>query len=163
MRAGSPFQGLLARAWPLAPSDSGPGIWPEHGDGTTQNSLTVTTRTFECNHHPRTSVLGKQPALPSPCPRQLFCSDSPMHCRRALRLHTGPTQCERAHSTCCLHSFCPVLLAALRFSRTHRRSRGEPEGPWPPLATLLPGLYMRAQNNIYFHLKKQKQKRDLLP
>ena len=43
---------------PLAPSDSRPGTWPERGDRITQSSLTVTTRTFKCCHHPRTLVLG---------------------------------------------------------------------------------------------------------
>ena len=43
---------------PLGPSDSRPGTRPGRGDRITQNSLTVTTRTFRCCHHPRTSVLG---------------------------------------------------------------------------------------------------------
>lgn len=68
-------------------------------DEITQNSFTFTRRAFKCFHHPRTSVLGKQPAPPSSSLPQFLCSESLTHHRQARWLHTWPTQCQRHPGT----------------------------------------------------------------
>lgn len=77
----------------LDPSDSNARGWLGHGGKVTQDSLTATTSTFWCKHHPRTSVLGKQPAPPSSStlPR-FFHSESP---QKGAWLHPRSTQQEK--------------------------------------------------------------------
>lgn len=81
---------------PLAPSESRPGTQPGQ---VTKSPKTAITSSFKCCHRPRTSVLGKQPALPSCSLPQFFSSESPTRHRQALRLHTSPTQHTKPRGT----------------------------------------------------------------
>lgn len=131
------------------PSDSNAGSRSGHGGKITQNGLTATTSTFWCNHHPRTSVLGKWPAPPSSStlPRSSG-SESRTHHRWAPGCAPGPPSSVRGRLA---HVPPARLLPGVPHSPG--LPPRPPEGLWPPYRHFYL-VYIRGLM-IIFGLKKK--------